>query len=397
MNTSSPSTRASSPRRRNTVWLLSVAVLILAGMLAAAAINSRASKAADSGKKDGPAPTLEFAASDIAVVQVKPLARTVALSGSLSPVTQALVKSTVAGELRRVLVREGETVRRGAVVAEMDATDARSRLDAALADQAERRSRLAIAVRNRDTNEALLKQNFISQNAYDQLHSTHQGSEAAVQWADAQVKLARKAIDDAVVRAPISGQVAKRLVNGGERLPPDAPIISIVDLSRLELEATVPASEIASIAIGQSVNFHVDGFGQRDFQGRVERINPVAEAGSRAIKLFVAVANADRSLRGGMFAQGSVTLSTARASPVIPASAVFEEAGQSYVFTLEAGKLAKRAVTLGLRDEASGMVEASSGLSEGLRVVRIRMNGLKAGAPALLRTGPAASAPAAPA
>jgi RND family efflux transporter MFP subunit len=295
----------------------------------------------------------------------------------------------VSGEVRRLLVREGENVRQGAIVAEIDTTDARSRLEAALADQAERRSRLAIATRNRDTNQALLKQDFISQNAYDQLQSTYQGSEAAVQWSDAQVKLARKAIEDAVVRAPITGQVARRMVNGGERIGPDAPIISLVDLSRLELEVSVPASDVASIALGQTVHFQVDGFGDRRFTGRVERINPVAEASSRAIKLFVSVANPDGSLRGGMFAQGTVTLSQSDPLPVIPASAVFEEAGQSYVFVVEDGKLAKNAVRLGLRDEASGLVEAASGVSAGAAVVRIRMNGLKVGAPAVLGKAPA--------
>jgi RND family efflux transporter MFP subunit len=191
--------------------------------------------------------------------------------------------------------------------------------------------------------------------------------------------------------------VARRWVNGGERLGPDAPIVTLVDLSRMELEATVPASDLASISVGQFARFQVDGFGERRFEGKVERINPVAEASSRAIKLFVSVPNADGSLRGGMFAQGAVTLSQSAAAPVIPAGAVFEEAGQSYVFTIEDGKLAKRAVRLGLKDEASGLVEAASGLTAGTPVVRIRMNGLKVGSPAILGKGGTAPAAAPPA
>ncbi len=195
--------------------------------------------------------------------------------------SQAIVKATVAGQVHKVLVREGQAVRQGEVLAELDTTDLRTRLDAAQAEQAERRSHLAIAERNRDTNQTLLKQSFISQNAFDQLLSTYQGSEAAVRGSDAQVQLAKKALDDAVVRAPINGIVAKRMVNGGERVLPDAPMVTIVDLSRLELEATVPASDIASVSLGQKVRFEVDGFGERQFDGKVERINPVAEPGSR--------------------------------------------------------------------------------------------------------------------
>jgi len=364
-------------------------VLVLAGsggLLAYRADSAATTHVAEQAKQTEPPATLEFALTDVAVVSVKALERTVSISGSLAPLTQSLVKSTVAGQVRQVMVREGQSVKVGDIVAEIDTTDLRARLDAAKAEQEERSSRLTIATRNRDTNRALLKQNFISQNAYDQTQSTYQGSDAAVRWADAQVRMATKAINDAVVRSPIAGVVAKRMVNGGERITPDAPIVNIVDLSRLELEAAIPASDVPSVVLGQSVRFRVDGFGERQFEGKIERINPVAEPGSRAIKLFVAVPNPDYSLKGGMFAEGFVMLTQAAVSSVIPHSAVFEEAGQSYVFSIDAGKLAKHAVSIGQKDEVSGLVAVKSGLAEGATVVRIRMVGLKAGAPAIVKT-----------
>jgi membrane fusion protein, multidrug efflux system len=397
MNADSQSLKSTPFWRRKSVWLTLVVLLALGVGGGVMAFKRQAAKVDESSKKDGPPVTLEFAPGDIAVVAVRALSQGVSVSGSLVPVSQATVKSTVGGEVRRVLVREGEAVRQGAVLAEIDGTEARTRLEAALADQAERRARLDIAARNRDTNQGLLKQNFISQNAFDQLQSTYQASQAAVQWADAQVKLARQAAADTLVRAPMSGTVAKRMVNGGERVGVDAPLMQLVDLSRLELEATVPASDVARVAPGQEVLFLVDGFGARQFGGKVARINPVAEAGTRAIKLFVTVPNGDVSLRGGMFAQGAVTVSQSKPMPVIPMSAVFEEAGQPYVFAVESGKLAKHALKLGLKDEASGFVEVAQGLDAGIPVVRIRMNGLKVGAPAVLRdatvAAKAASAP----
>ena len=373
--------------RRTSTWL--VLLLVLAGsggLLAYRADSAATTHVAEQAKQTEPPATLEFALTDVAVVSVKALERTVSISGSLAPLTQSLVKSTVAGQVRQVMVREGQSVKVGDIVAEIDTTDLRARLDAAKAEQEERSSRLTIATRNRDTNRALLKQNFISQNAYDQTQSTYQGSDAAVRWADAQVRMATKAINDAVVRSPIAGVVAKRMVNGGERITPDAPIVNIVDLSRLELEAAIPASDVPSVVLGQSVRFRVDGFGERQFEGKIERINPVAEPGSRAIKLFVAVPNPDYSLKGGMFAEGFVMLTQAAVSSVIPHSAVFEEAGQSYVFSIDAGKLAKHAVSIGQKDEVSGLVAVKSGLAEGATVVRIRMVGLKAGAPAIVKT-----------
>ena len=375
-----------TPARRKLVWIALTSLLVVGGTTAFLVSKNSSARSADAAKKNAPPVTLEFTPSDIAKVGLQPLVRTSSVSGTLMPLTQAVVKATVAGQVRAVLVREGMGVKQGDVLAELDTTDLRTRLDAALADQAERRAKLAIAERSRDTNQALLKQNFISQSAFDQSLSTYQGSEAAVRWSDAQVQLAKKAIDDAVVRAPISGTVSKRMVNGGERVMPDAPIVTIVDLSRLELEASVPASDIASIALGQAVRFTVDGFGDRTFDGKVERINPVAEAGSRAIKLFVAVHNASGLLKGGMFGQGQITLSQSKPVPVVPVTAVFEEVGQNYVFAVEAGKLAKKAISLGARDAVNGLVEVNSGLAQGADVVRVRMGSLKVGAPAVVRT-----------
>ena len=386
MNQSSNSAVKPFFRRISTGLFLVLVIAGSGGLLAYRADSAATTQTAEKSKETETPATLEFAPTDIAVVSIKALERTVSISGSLAPLTQSLVKSTVAGQVRHVMVREGQSVKVGDIVAEIDTTDLRTRLDAAKAEQEERNSRLTIATRNRDTNRALLKQNFISQNAYDQTQSTYQGSDAAVRWADAQVRIATKAINDAVVRSPIAGVVAKRMVNGGERITPDAPIVNIVDLSRLELEAAIPASDIPSVVLGQSVRFRVDGFGDRQFDGKIERINPVAEPGSRAIKLFVAVPNPDYSLKGGMFAEGVVMLTQAAVSPVIPHSAVFEEAGQSYVFSIEEGKLVKHAVTVGQKDEVSGLVAVKSGLSEGIPVVRIRMVGLKAGAPAIVKT-----------
>jgi RND family efflux transporter MFP subunit len=120
------------------------------------------------------------------------------------------------------------------------------------------------------------------------------------------------------------------------------------------------------------------------FDGRIERINPAADPGSRSITLYVSVQNKDGALKGGMFAKGQLILDKAPPAPVVPAGAVREEAGQTYVFTIEDGKVARRAVTLGLREE--GFVEVKSGIEKGVPVVRARIGDLKPGVPAVLKT-----------
>ena len=369
--------------------------LTVAGLSAALIVGSLVAWRASSAKKEDNKPadiTLEFSPADITIVEQKSLTRTLPFSGSLSPLVQSTVKSKVSGEVQKVLVREGEAIKQGQVLAQIDTSDLNARLDAQVAALEETKARWSIADKNRESNLKLLKQNFISQNAFDTTHSTLEASSASVRSAEAQVRLARNAMQDAVIRAPISGILAKRMVNVGEKVGPDSPMFTVVDLARMEIEAPAAASEIPRVKVGQICSFKVDGFGERTFEGRVERINPITEQGSRSITLYLSVANGDGMLKGGMFAKGLLVLDKTQASTVVPLAAVRDDGGQSYVFTLEGGKVAKRNVTLGLSEAQAGLVEVKSGLETGAQVVAARMVGLKSGASAVVKS-PAPVAP----
>lgn len=379
-------------RRRIATRIGGVLLLLVAIVLGAT--KGAFFKSTDAAPKTDSDTVFEFAAGDVARVTRSIFARSIVLTGSLDPVVESTVKSAVGGQVQRVLVREGEPVRRGAVVAQLDAADIQARLDAAMADQAERQARRDIAARNLESNRELLNRGFISQNAFDQLVSNLEASSAALRWADAQVRLARQALADAVVRAPMTGIVARRLVNDGERVGVDTALMQLVDLSQMELKGSIPVSDAARVAPGQMVRFHVDGFGTREFTGTVARINPVAEVGARVVKVFVIVPNADAALRGGMFAQGAVQLTGGESVLSVPATAVFEEAGQSYLFAIEAQKLVKVPVTVGTRDDRNGLIAISGAVGEGLQVVQVRMAGLKAGARVVMADSARASGPA---
>jgi len=335
---------------------------------------------------------LEFTPADVAVVELRSLTRSIAFSGSVAPLVQTTVKSKVPGEVNRVLVREGETVAAGQLLAQIDTLDLQSRLDAQAASLEEARARLTIADKNRVNNQQLLNQRFISQNAYDTTQSVYEAGVALVNSQEAQLRIARKALEDAAVRAPFAGIVARRMAHAGEKVNVDSPLFTLVDLGRMEIEAPAPAAEVPAIKVGQPATFRVDGFGERAFHGKVERINPVADANSRAITLYISVDNRDGLLKGGMFTKGQIVLDETRKSAVIPAAAVREESGQMYVFTIENGKIARRPVQVGFTEPQQGLVEVRSGLEQGLNVVSARVSGLKAGAPAMLK--PAAAQPA---
>src|SRR5688572_21699072 len=329
------------PRRKPLIASIVVAAIV------ASLVGYRVTQAKpEAKKKDGPV-TLEFAPTDLAVVEVRSLTRSIPFSGSLAPVMQTAVKSKVPGEVTRVHVREGEAVKAGQLLAQIDVTDLQSRVDAQAAALEEARARLDIAGKNRANSQQLLRQKFISQNAHDTTESTFEATAATVRSQEAQLRIARKALEDAAVRAPIDGVVASRSVHPGEKVGVDQAMFTLVDLARMEIEAPAPASEIPSVRVGQAATFRVDGFGERAFEGRVERINPTAQPGSRAITLYISVRNTDGALRGGMFAKGQIVLDRGQPAAVIPSTALREESGQAYVFTVEGGKIARRAVKVG--------------------------------------------------
>jgi membrane fusion protein (multidrug efflux system) len=372
--------------------LITLVVLAVIGSF----VGLRATQAKKEDKKPDAKVVLEFTPADIAVVEMRALARSIAFSGSLAPLVQTTVKAKVPGELNRVMVREGESVAAGQLLAQIDTADLRSRLETQVASLEEARAKLSIAEKNRENSQQLLRQKFISQNAYDTTHSTYEAAAASVRSAEAQLRMAQKAMADAEVHAPFAGIVAKKMANAGEKVGVDSPLFALVDLGRMEIEAPAPAAEIPSIKPGQAVTFRVDGFGERDFEGRVERINPTAEAGSRQITLYISVANRDGALKGGMFAKGQIVQDKAAPALIVPATAVRDESGQSYVYTLENGKIGKRAVKVGATEARAGMIEVKSGLEEGLSVVSARVTGLKPGDPAVMKSPdikPAVTAP----
>ena len=384
-----PAAADSKPARRRFLKPVIVTAVVVAVIGSLVGFRATQARKVDDKKV---AVTLEFTPADIAIVEVRSLVRSIAFSGSLTPLVQTTVKSKVPGEVNRVLVREGEAVAAGQLMAQIDTADLQAQVDARVAALEESRAKLSIAEKNRANNLQLLGQKFISQNAFDTAHSTFEAGVASMKSEQAQVRIARKAMDDAAVRAPFAGIVARRMAHAGEKVGVDSALFALVDLGRMEIEAPAPAAEIPSIRAGQAASFRVDGFGERVFEGRVERINPVADPGSRAVTLYISVANRDGSLKGGMFAKGQIVLDKTTQAAVVPASAIREEAGQTYVFIVEGGKIARRAVKVGYTEPQEGMVEVQSGLEKGLAVVSARVTGLKAGTPAVMK--PVAPAPA---
>lgn len=331
----------------------------------------------------------ELSKGDVVAVEARALSVNLPLSGSLAPLAQATVKSRTSGVVLESSLREGMNVAAGQVLARLDQADQSARVAQQQAMLDEANARLSLAVKNNQNSQALLKQNYISQNSYDTTQSNVALAQASVKAAQAQLQLARNALNDTRITSPMSGVISKRHVQAGEKLSPDMPVFTIVNLQQLTLEAQVPSAEIPRVKVGQDVQFRVEGYPGRSFAGKVARINPTAEMGSRAMLVYISVNNSDNALSGGMFAKGEITTQKSAVMPIIPLAALRKDKDADVVYKIEGGKVVSQPVKLGLRNEDEGIVEVTDGLASGASLLVGKLEGVKPGAKVRIAGTPA--------
>jgi membrane fusion protein (multidrug efflux system) len=380
--------------------LILILALLLAAGLAAYLWKARQSASAAKPATPAAAPAIELAPGDLVTAAQAELSTQLVISGGLRAVQSAYVKAKVATEVVTLTVREGDRVSAGQLLGTLDATEYQWRLRQAEDQAAAAQAQLDIAQRTLDNNKALVDQGFISRNALDTSASSAASARASLQAARAAAEIARKAVNDSSIRAPIGGLVSQRLVQPGERVALDARLLEIVDLSRIELEAAVAPEDVPALRVGQAARVQVDGLADT-LPARVARINPSASTTSRSVMSYLELqaGPATAALRQGLFAHATIDLQR-KTTLVVPESALRFDQARPYVLVLEAGQAQQRSVATGARGTAvlqgrsETAVEITQGLQAGAVVLRGTVGALKAGTP-LTRTAPAAASAAA--
>ena len=321
--------------------------------------------------------SVELSAGDVVKMLTVESTQVLPISGALKAVNSAFVKAKAAGELQALSVREGDFVKAGQVIGRIDTTEYQARLRQAQQQAEAAKAQVDITQRSLDNNKSLVDQGFISRTALDTSLNNLSAALANYKASQAGVDLATKSLEDTVLRAPIAGQIAQRLVQNGERVAIDARVVEIVDLGTLELEAALAASDSVKVKSGQVAQLSIEGLSQ-PVQAKVVRINPSTVAGSRSVLVYFTIA-ATPGLRQGLFAEGS--LNTGRVVALaIPQNAVRTDKPQPYVQHILNGKVAHQAVTPGATGERDGvtMVEVK-GMAEGAEVLIGAVGALREG------------------
>jgi len=323
---------------------------------------------------------IELIAAELHTIKPRGLVDVVRFTGTTQPIDQTIVKARVAGRLAEVLVREGDHVTKDQVLARFEANELQSKvnerqsaLDAARADA-------RWTARDRSDKETLANRNIVSQSAADQARAVSENKASMVAVSEAQLEVAKRNLADAEVRAPFDGVVGERIANQGESLPIDGKILALLDTSHVEVAAQMPAADVVRLKVDQPATVTLEGFGDREFTGRITRISPTAQPGSRSIPVYVEITDRHEALRGGLFATGTVVVAEKGHALAVPAAAMRKDDQGDYVLVVENNALARKPVGA-VRTWSRGELVEVKGLESGMTVVAAPLPGLKAGRP----------------
>ena len=324
--------------------------------------------------------TLELIAAELHTIKPRGLVDTVRFTGTTQPVDQTIVKARVAGRLAEVLVREGDKVSKGQVLARFETSELQARVKERQSAVDAARAEARWTARDRADKETLATRNIVSQSAVDQARSTAENRASMVAVSEAQLEVARKNLADAEVRAPFDGVVGERIANQGESLPIDGKILALLDTSHVEVTAQMPAADVVRLKVGQPAKVTLEGFGDRVFEGRITRISPTAQPGSRSIPVYVEISDRHDALRGGLFATGSVVVQEKGHALAVPVSAMRKDDRGDFVLAVENGLLVRKPVGA-VRTWSRGELVEVKGLEAGMTIVSAPLPGLEAGQP----------------
>jgi membrane fusion protein, multidrug efflux system len=332
---------------------------------------------AGSNKKpeDGP---LTFTPKELTQPTVRKLGGNLQWSGNLAAAQSATVRSKTNGTLMSLSVKEGDVVRAGQPLGAIDTSDFSIRLSERQAAIESAQANLSSAQRVFDTNKDLSEKGFISAAALDGYKTQLDAAKAQMKGVQAQNAGVKLALRETALIAPMGGTVSKRNAQPGEKLSIEQAIITLVTINPIDMHGTVAPHQIAILKVGMAVTGEIDGLaGKRN--GKLERIGPAADAGTKAIPIVVRFDNSDGSLQPGQFAQAQAAIADEADSLTVPVQAVASENNQHIVWVVENEKLKRQYVKLGKRDENGLNIQILEGLKATDRILAMRFDGLKEG------------------
>ena len=331
------------------------ALLAAAAVSGVAACRGSAGAEAPPGGRAGSA--TQVVPVEVTAAWVDTVVDAIAATGQIEAMQSIELRPEVEGRLVEILVREGTEVRQGQALFKVD--------------DGELRAQVARAEADRDLARQALERTR-------RLFDEHATSPAEMERAEAQARsfqasyeLLSLRLERTVVRAPFTGVAGARLVSLGDYLTNGSRLIALSTVNPQRAAFQVPERYADRLAVGQTVHFTVAALTRREFEGRVDFVDPTVQLPGRTITVKALVANPRRELQAGMFIEARLSTETRPGAIVVPEEAILSIQGGTFVWVVSGDKVSRRRVVLGVR--TPGYVEIRDGLDAGEPVV---VNGL---------------------
>lgn len=306
------------------------------------------------------------------------------ISGQLTADESATVRAQIAGQVTEVNGNVGQRVKQGDVVVRISAVSEREAVQSSRAAVETARTELELARRDEERTATLVKAGALAQRDLEQAQAATANARARLAQAQANLTAASEQLGEAVGRAPITGTISSIPVRRGDVVSIGAELFTVIDLSSLELQAAVPSDTLDRIQVGTPVQFQVQGYGDRQFTGRITRISPAVEPGTNQIQVYAMVPNVGGTLVSGLYAEGRIATGS-REAVTVPSNAVTMQGREAFVTVVDRGRALRQRVEVGDRDQQTGTVQITSGLQPGETVLVGAARDVREGAPIEIR------------
>jgi RND family efflux transporter MFP subunit len=312
--------------------------------------------------------SLVIGANDVHAVASGTIELAMGIQGDLRPVEEVPVRARIEGNLEAVTVREGDRVGRGQVMARFESSQEVGAERSAVADVESAKADSINAQWNSDQSAELFKAGAIPERDMRNAQQALVAASARLSAAHSRLFAARRDLEDTKVLAPTSGLVSVRNVENGETVSRGAQLFTVVRNDVLELEASVPARFAGDIRPAMPVRFNAGG---REMTGRVARVSPTINPANRSVTIYLQLPNPGGTLKGNTFATGRIVARTITGTIIVPTSAIRygQQQSEPFVYRISNETIEHQPVQLGVVDEASGIVQVTSGLEAGDRVI----------------------------
>jgi membrane fusion protein (multidrug efflux system) len=315
---------------------------------------------------------------DLITAEPETLAEGPVIAGSLQPELRADLRAEVSGIVLEVLKDNGDAVTQGELLLRIDSTAIRDNLLSA--QEAERAAEAALDQSERQFKrmQTMVDKGLVAVETVETAEGTRNQAQSALASARARVVEARQLLEKTEVRAPFDGVVGARNVSAGNTVQIGMELLQVLDINTMRFEGMIAADEVGKVSNGARVHFRVNGFPNREFEGTVQRTNPVVNEATRQVQVLVSLPAVDVNFVAGLYAEGRIDVQS-HSAILLPESAVIRDGGLAHVWTVSQGALKRTSVVLGEQDKRLGRFEVSSGIAAGDEVLRYPLGALKDG------------------